>query len=678
MTETLSSYAAGVWHAPDSSAGGRAVHDAGTGELLHQVSSEGIDFAAVADHARSTGLPALAQLTFHQRGVILKKLGAHLMERTKDYHEISYTTGTTKRDAFVDIEGGIGTLFTYSGVARRQMPNSTVHLDGGIERLSKNGTFVGRHILTSRQGLALQINAFNFPVWGMLEKFGPMFVAGVPVVVKPATDTAHLTRAVVDDMIGSGLLPDGAIQLISGDVTPLFDQLAEQDAIAFTGSAATARRLSGLDCVTERGTRFFAEADSLNFSLLGPDAGPGTEEFDLFVTGVVEEMTVKAGQKCTAIRRTLVPEAHAEAVGEAIIAKLSTQGVGDPREKSTRLGPVVSDGQRADVLDSIDAILAGGAHLLTGGREESDRLAAEHGGAYVAATVLQADDPWADAVHDIEAFGPVTSIITYSDTEEAVALAARGRGSLVGSVITHDAEFATEFVRRVAPWHGRILVLDRDDAAESTGHGSPLPNLIHGGPGRAGGGEEMGGLRGVEHFMQRTAIQASPDMLTAIGGEWVGGSQRRLGEHPFTKSLNDLRIGDAAESEWRTVTLDDIEHFANFTGDTFYAHMDEEAAAANPFFPGRVAHGYLIVSFAAGLFVQPDPGPVLANYGLDALTFITPVSPGDRLKVTLTAKRITPRETDEYGEVRWDAQVVNQDDEPVANYDVLTLVAKEH
>ena len=678
MTETLSSYAAGVWHTPDSAAGGRAVHDAGTGEPLHQVSSEGIDFAAVADHARGTGLPALAQLTFHQRGVILKKLGAHLMERTKDYHEISYTTGTTKRDAFVDIEGGIGTLFTYSGVARRQMPNSTVHLDGGIERLSKNGTFVGRHILTSRQGLALQINAFNFPVWGMLEKFSPMFVAGLPVVVKPATDTAHLTRAVVDDMIGSGLLPDGAIQLISGDVTPLFDHLAEQDAIAFTGSAATARRLAGLDCVTERGTRFFAEADSLNFSLLGPDAGPGTEEFDLFVTGVVEEMTVKAGQKCTAIRRTLVPEAHAEAVGEAIIAKLSTQGVGDPREKSTRLGPVVSDRQRADVLDSIDAILAGGAHLLTGGREESDRLAAEHGGAYVAATVLQADDPWADAVHDIEAFGPVTSIITYSDTEEAVALAARGRGSLVGSVITHDAEFATEFVRRVAPWHGRILVLDRDDAAESTGHGSPLPNLIHGGPGRAGGGEEMGGLRGVEHFMQRTAIQASPDMLTAIGGEWVGGSQRRLGEHPFTKSLNDLRIGDALESEWRTVTLDDIEHFASFTGDTFYAHMDEEAAAANPFFPGRVAHGYLIVSFAAGLFVQPDPGPVLANYGLDALTFITPVSPGDRLKVTLTAKRITPRETDEYGEVRWDAQVVNQDDEPVANYDVLTLVAKEH
>ncbi|MGO2648630.1 MAG: phenylacetic acid degradation bifunctional protein PaaZ, partial [Brevibacterium aurantiacum] len=516
-----------------------------------------------------------------------------------------------------------------------------------------------------------------FPVWGMLEKFGPMFVAGVPVIVKPATDTAHLTRAVVADMVESGLLPDGAIQLIAGDVTPLFDHLAEQDAIAFTGSANTAKHLGGLDCVRDRGTRFFAEADSLNFSLLGPDAAPGTEEFDLFISGVVAEMTTKAGQKCTAIRRTFVPEQHKEAVAEALLAKLETQGVGDPREKSTRLGPVVSDKQRNDVLDAIDEITSAGAHVLTGGREASDELAQNLGGAYVAATVLQADDPWVDAVHDVEAFGPVTSLITYSSTAEAVRLAARGRGSLVGSVVTHDAEFATEFVRQVAPWHGRILVLDRDDAEESTGHGSPLPNLIHGGPGRAGGGEELGGLRGVEHFMQRTAIQASPDMLTAIGGEWVAGAQRRTGQHPFTKTLADLRVGDALESERRTVTLEDISHFAEFTGDTFYAHTDEEAAAANPFFPGRVAHGYLIVSFAAGLFVQPDPGPVLANYGLEGLTFITPVSPGDSLKVTLTAKRITPRETDEYGEVRWDAEVVNQNDEPVAKYDVLTLVAKE-
>ncbi|WP_193070889.1 MULTISPECIES: phenylacetic acid degradation bifunctional protein PaaZ [unclassified Brevibacterium] len=678
MTEILSSYVAGDWHTPSGdTSSARAVHDATNGQLLHHVSSSGIDFKAVDDYAKTTGIAELQKLTFHQRGVILKKLGAYLMERAKNYHEISFSTGTTKRDGFVDIEGGIGTLFTYSGVARRQMPNSTVHLDGGIERLSKNGTFVGRHILTSRQGLALQINAFNFPVWGMLEKFGPMFVAGIPVVVKPATDTAHLTRAVVADMIESGLLPDGALQLISGDVTPLFDHLAEQDAIAFTGSANTAKHLGGLDCVRDRGTRFFAEADSLNFSLLGPDAGPGTEEFDLFVSGVVAEMTVKAGQKCTAIRRTFVPEQHKQAVAEALVTKLETQGVGDPREKATRLGPVVSVKQRSDVLDAIDTITSAGARVLTGGREASDELAKNLGGAYVAATVLEVDDPWVDAVHDIEAFGPVTSLITYSSTEEAVRLAARGRGSLVGSVITHDAEFATEFVRQVAPWHGRILVLDRDDAGESTGHGSPLPTLIHGGPGRAGGGEEMGGLRGVEHFMQRTAIQASPDMLTAIGGEWVNGAQRRAGQHPFTKTLADLRVGDALESEWREVTLEDISHFAEFTGDTFYAHTDEEAAAANPFFPGRVAHGYLIVSFAAGLFVQPDPGPVLANYGLEGLTFITPVSPGDSLKVTLTAKRITPRETDEYGEVRWDAQVVNQNDEPVANYDVLTLVAKE-
>ncbi len=678
MTEILSSFCAGTWHTPGEQDGARAVHDPTTGELLHRVTSAGIDFSALVDHARTVGIPALRELTFHQRGVILKQLGAHLMERAKRYHEISFSTGTTKRDAFVDIEGGIGTLFTYSGVARRQMPNSTVHLDGGVEHLSKGGSFVGRHILTSRQGLALQINAFNFPVWGMLEKFAPMFVAGVPVVVKPATASAHLTRAVVADMLDSGLLPEGCLQLVCGDATPLFDHLAEQDAIAFTGSADTAARIGSQECVRQRGTRFFAEADSLNFSLLGPDAAPGTEEFDLFVSGVATEMTVKAGQKCTAIRRTLVPEQHVEAVAEAVAAKLEAATAGDPREKSTRLGPVISTGQRGDVLDAVDSLIAAGASVVTGGREASDALSKRlGGGAFVAPTVLRADDPWADAVHDVEAFGPVTSIITYSSTAEAVRLAARGRGSLVGSVVTHDRDFAADFVRQVAPWHGRILVLDRDDAEESTGHGSPLPTLVHGGPGRAGGGEELGGLRGVEHFMQRTAIQASPDMLTAIGGEWVSGAERRLGEHPFTKSLADLRVGDALESEWRTVTLEDIEHFAEFTGDTFYAHTDEEAAAANPFFPGRVAHGYLIVSFAAGLFVQPDPGPVLANYGLEGLRFVTPVSPGDRLKVTLTAKRITPRETDEYGEVRWDAEVVNQDHEPVANYDVLTLVAKE-
>ncbi|RBP65046.1 oxepin-CoA hydrolase/3-oxo-5,6-dehydrosuberyl-CoA semialdehyde dehydrogenase [Brevibacterium sanguinis] len=679
MTDILSSFCAGAWHTPGTGAEARAVHDPTTGELLHHVTSAGIDFAAVADHARTVGGPALQELTFHQRGVILKQLGAHLMERAKDYHETSFTTGTTKRDAFVDIEGGIGTLFAYSGIARRQMPNATVHLDGGVERLSKGGSFVGRHILTSRRGLALQINAFNFPVWGMLEKFAPMFVAGVPAVVKPATASAHLTRAVVVDMLDSGILPEGCLQLVCGDVTGLFDHLAEQDAIAFTGSADTARRLGDLECVRERGTRFFAEADSLNFSLLGSDAAPGTEEFDLFVDGVVTEMTVKAGQKCTAIRRALVPAAHAGAVAEALSARLAEVSAGDPRERSTRLGPVISAGQRGDVLDAVDSLVAAGASVVTGGREASDALAERlGGGAFVAPTVLRAADPWADAVHDVEAFGPVTSLITYSTTAEAVRLAARGRGSLVGSVVTHDADFAADVVRQVAPWHGRILVLDRDDAAESTGHGSPLPPLVHGGPGRAGGGEELGGLRGVEHFMQRTAIQASPTMLTAIGGEWVPGAPRSTeGEHPFRKSLADLRVGDALESEWRTVTLEDIEHFAEFTGDTFYAHTDEEAAAANPFFPGRVAHGYLIVSFAAGLFVQPDPGPVLANYGLEGLRFVTPVSPGDKLRVTLTAKRITPRETDEYGEVRWDAEVVNQDLEPVANYDVLTLVAKE-
>ncbi len=599
------------------------------------------------------------------------------MERAKDYHEISFTTGTTKRDAFVDIEGGIGTLFTYSGVARRQMPNSTVLLDGGVERLSKNGTFVGRHILTSRQGLALQINAFNFPVWGMLEKFAPMFVAGVPVVVKPATDSAHLTRAVVADMLASGLLPEGAIQVVTGDITPLFDLLAEQDTIAFTGSAGTARRLASLNCVTERGTRFFAEADSLNFSLLGPDAAPGTPEFDLFVDSVVAEMTVKAGQKCTAIRRTFVPAEHAEAVGEALTAKLATVTAGDPREKSTRLGPVISTKRRDDVLDAVDEIIAGGAHLLTGGREASDDLASSLGGAFVAPTVLQADDPWVDAVHDVEAFGPVTTLITYSTLAEAVDLAARGRGSLVGSVVTHDPAFAAEFVRAVAPWHGRILVLDRDDADESTGHGSPRPPSSTVVP-AAPEAERRWVVCGASHTScGRTAIQASPNMLTAIGGEWVAGAERHLGEHPFTKSLADLKIGGCpgvgvARGHPRGHRALRRVHRRHVLRPHRRGGGGGEPVLPRPRRP-RVPHR---------LLRRGSLRPAGSRAGARELRprgarFVTPVSPGDKLKVTLTAKRITPRETDEYGEVRWDAEVVNQDGEPVANYDVLTLVAKE-
>ena len=683
MTEILTSYACGTWTAPAADTSGtaqpsvRTICDPATGTELAGVSSDGLDFAAVVAHARDTGGPAVRALTFHQRGVILKALAAYLNERRDRYHAISLTTGATARDGLIDIDGGISTLFSYSSVARRQMPNSTVYLDGGVERLSKRQTFAGQHICTARPGVSVQINAFNFPVWGMLEKFGPMFAAGQPVIVKPATNGAQLTHAVVTDIIDSGLLPEGALQLICGSTGDLFDHLGEQDTIAFTGSATTARTLASHTCVTERGTRFFAEADSLNFSLLGPDAGPGSEEFDLYVRQLVTEMTAKAGQKCTAIRRALVPAEHLDAVAEAVAGKLAGVTVGSPHDEATRMGPLVSADQADDVREAISTLTTAGAEVVCGG--EATGASGEGSGsrAFVPPTLLKAAAD-VDAVHDVEAFGPVATLVPYRSLSEAVEIAARGRGSLVGSVVSHDPEVVREVVLGTAPWHGRILVLDRDDAKESTGHGSPLPTLVHGGPGRAGGGEELGGIRSVLHYMQRTAIQASPDMLTAITGTWAPEAARRTeGGHPFGKDLNELRIGDTIVGGPREVTLEDVEHFAEFTGDTFYAHTDEEAAAANPFFPGRVAHGYLVVSFAAGLFVKPEPGPVLANYGLENLRFITPVSPGDELTVTLTAKQITPRETDEYGEVRWDALVTNQNDDIVATYDVLTLVEKE-
>ncbi|WAL39703.1 phenylacetic acid degradation bifunctional protein PaaZ [Brevibacterium sp. BRM-1] len=721
LPDVLPSFVHGGWHEPAEAtrASAAQVRDASTGAPVTRVTSAGFDAPATVSYAREAGLPALTALTFHQRGMVLKKLGQHLLERAPEYHRISQATGTTAADAQIDVEGGIGTLLAYSSVARRQMPNDVLMLDGAVERLAKDSTFAGAHVWTSAAGVGVQVNAFNFPVWGMLEKLAPMLVAGRPAIVKPATATAQVTWAVVRDIVDSGLLPDGALQLVCGSLDGLFDELGEQDAIAFTGSAATARTLAASPCVVERGTRFTAEADSLNFSLLGPDARPGAPEFELFVDSLVREMTAKAGQKCTAIRRALVPAGSVAEVREAVCERLAAVVVGDPREAGTTMGPLVSAAQREDVLEAVDALIAAGAQAAVGGREASDELArrlraergerdglserdergeragsgasagdAAHaadaadavtvGGAFVAPTLLVAEDPWADAIHDVEAFGPVAVLIGYQDLDEAVRLARRGRGSLVGSVVSHDVETVRTVVMGTAPWHGRLLVLDRDDAKRQTGHGSPLPQLIHGGPGRAGGGEELGGLRGVTHFMQRTALQASPQMLGALTHTWIEGAPRHTdGEHPFALSLSELRLGDAIIAGPRTVTLEDIDHFAQFTGDTFYAHTDEEAARANPFFPGRVAHGYLVVSFAAGLFVWPDPGPVLANYGLENLSFITPVSPGDALTVTLTAKQITPREGSDYGEVRWDAQVVNQDGAPVAAYDVLTLVAKE-
>ncbi|GHH30723.1 phenylacetic acid degradation bifunctional protein PaaZ [Lentzea cavernae] len=674
MTALLESYAAGRWFR--AQAEGEPLLDAVTGEEVARLSSEGLDLRQMTDHAKRVGGPAIRELTFHQRALLIKELAKHLSADKDSLYELSFRTGATKRDSLVDIDGGFGTLFSFASKGVRELPNDIVVLDGGLERLGREGTFLGQHVYTSRPGVAVQINAFNFPVWGMLEKLAPAFLAGLPTIVKPASQTSYLTEAVVRRIIESGILPEGSLQLLSGSPRGLLDVLDEQDSVAFTGSAHTAGILRNHPNVQHGGVRLQVEADSLNCSILGPDVRPDDPEFDLFVKGVVAEMTVKAGQKCTAIRRAIVPEQIAGEVTEAIAARLAKITVGNPADESVRMGALASLGQRDEVRKAVEALRTS-AEIVFGDPNQVQLVDADaERGAFLSPVLLRARAD-ASEPHDIEPFGPVSTVITYRTTAEAVELAARGKGSLVGSVVTHDPAVARQIVLGVAPWHGRILVLDRDDAKESTGHGSPLPMLVHGGPGRAGGGEELGGVRGVLHHMQRTAIQASPDMLTAITGRWTTGSKRLADDvHPFRKSLAELKIGDFVKSGERQVTLADIDHFAEFTGDTFYAHTDPEAAAANPLFGGIVAHGYLVVSLAAGLFVEPNPGPVLANFGVDSLRFLTPVKAGDTIAVTLTVKQITPRTNAEYGEVRWDAVVTNQDGDPVATYDVLTLVAK--
>jgi len=685
MTEYLPSYVQGAWWTPADGATATEVRDASTGEVVTHVSSEGLDLAGALEHARTVGQASLAALTFHQRAVLLKQFALALTERKDELYALSARTGATKADSWVDIDGGIGVLFSYSGKGRRELPNSTVHVDGPVEPLSKDGSFLGRHVYTTLPGVAVQINAFNFPVWGSLEKLAPAFLAGMPTLVKPATPTGYLAELMVRILVDSGLVPEGSLQLVSGSVPALFDHLRLGDIVGFTGSASTAESLRQHSSVQTGGVRFTTETDSINASVLGTDAVAGTPEFDAYVRQLVTEMTTKAGQKCTAIRRAIVPAAAADAVIDAVRARIAEKTVlGDPRADGVTMGPLASLAQRDEVLRQVRALQTGGGRLAIGSTEAprvvradgSTGLADE--GAFVAPLMLRFDDAQADAVHEIEAFGPVASLLTYETTAQAADLVIRGGGSLVTSVATHDPAQAVALATRIAPFNGRMLLLDRDDARSSTGHGSPLPNLVHGGPGRAGGGEELGGIRAVLHHMQRTAVQGSPEMLTALTGVWhAGAAAHSDGRHPFRKSLAELRIGEQIASASRTVTLDDIETFAHFTGDTFYAHMDEKAAAANPFFPGRVAHGYLLVSWAAGLFVDPEPGPVLANYGLENLRFLTPVSPDDAIRVELTAKQITPRETDDYGEVRWDAVIRNQHDETVATYDVLTLVNKE-
>ncbi|MCG7631442.1 MULTISPECIES: phenylacetic acid degradation bifunctional protein PaaZ [Gordonia] len=674
MSRLLESYAQGAWF---------AAHDAGTpllsavdGSEVARISSAGLNVAGMVDHARRVGGPALRELTFHERAALLKQLGLTLMEGKREFYELSASTGATARDSAVDIDGGIGTVLSYASKARRELPNDTVYLDGASEKLGKAGTFLGQHIYTPRHGVAVQINAFNFPVWGFLEKLAPAFIAGVPSIIKPASQTAYLTELVFRRIIETGLLPQGSVQLISGSALDLLDHLGGQDSVAFTGSADTAALLRAHPRVVKSGVHFTAEADSLNASILGPDVAPHDLEFDLFIKQLVTEMTVKAGQKCTAIRRAIVPNSRIDAVIEATSARLTKITIGNPTSENVQMGALASVEQRNEVLKSVRALMKS-TNVVFGDPHHVDLVDADPAkGAFLSPILLRADDRNAIEPHEIEAFGPVCTVIGYDDTADAIDLAARGQGSLVASVITKDTATAREIVLGLAPYHGRVLILNSDDAKESTGHGSPLPVLVHGGPGRAGGGEELGGIRGVLHHMQRTAVQGTPEILTAVGNKWVTGTSRNEGTHPFRKNLNELRLGDTVIAGPRTVTRADIDHFADFTGDTFYAHTDVQAASANPIFGGIVAHGYLVVSLAAGLFVDPPPGPVLANFGVDNLRFLTPVKPEDSLTVTLTAKQITPRHSTDYGEVRWDAVVTNQNRDPVATYDVLTLVAK--
>tara|TARA_R110002012_G_scaffold5711_4_gene26466 strand:- start:4835 stop:6859 length:2025 start_codon:yes stop_codon:yes gene_type:complete len=670
----IQSFAAGRWINPGE--GAREIASAITGEVIAQAGNDALEVQSMLTYGRDVGGPALRELTFHERAKMLKALALYLNDHRQSLYELSFDTGGTLADHKIDVDGGIGTMQVYAAKGRREMPDDHVYLDGPPEQLGRSGQFIGRHICTPLQGVAVHINAFNFPVWGMLEKLAPTLLAGVAAVVKPATATCQVTEACFRLMIQSGILPDGAIQLVTGGLGNMLDYLDCQDVVSFTGSAETALKLRGNPVLLERSVRFTSEQDSLNASVLGSDAAPGTPEFDLFVKEVQREMTAKAGQKCTAIRRIMVPQAHVDATIAALSERLTKITIGDPRHEATKMGALVSQSQRNDVLAKT-ALIGTETERVYGDPDSFTVKGADsEKGAFVPPMLFHCADPdAANYVHDTEAFGPVATIMPYRDIDHAIALLNKGKGSLVASVITRDGDIARQMAIGAGAFHGRLYFNNRDSMEEATGHGAPLPHMVHGGPGRAGGGEELGGIRGVMHYMQRTAIQGSPDILTAISKQWMpGATEISDRDHPFTRVFGDLDLGETFNSASREITLDDIETFAHFTGDTFYAHMDEDAAKANPFFPGRVAHGYLLLSFAAGLFVQPDPGPVLANTGLDNLRFMAPVQAGDSIKVRLSVKSKTSR-NDDYGEVRWHVTLTNQENAAVAEYELLTMNA---
>jgi oxepin-CoA hydrolase/3-oxo-5,6-dehydrosuberyl-CoA semialdehyde dehydrogenase len=674
----LSNYVCGEW--VKGAGSGAPLFNAVNSEEVARASTQDIDFAEMHRYAVEVGNPNLRRLTFHERARMLKALALHLDKKKKNFYPISSATGATRSDSWIDIEGGIGNLFTYASIGRREFPDEPFFIDGGEERISREGTFVGRHLCVPLTGVAIHINAFNFPCWGMLEKIAVNLLAGMPAIVKPATVTSYLTHAMFEEIIRANIFPPGSLQLVCGPASNLLSHITSQDVVTFTGSGETGKKLK--KAAVEQSVRFNMEADSLNFCLLGPDASPESEEFKLFIAEVAREMTVKAGQKCTAIRRTLVPSNCLEPVLQALSQALNSIPLGNPLTEGVRMGPLAGMTQVQEVRQSLNE-LTRSCQKVYGDLENFSVVGAvKEKGAFIPAIVLVCDRPLAAIEpHTVEAFGPVNTVMPYRNAEEAVELIKRGRGSLVGSLFTYDELFAREIVLGVASHHGRLLMANRDCAKESTGHGSPLPHLVHGGPGRAGGGEELGGVRGVAHYMQRTALQGSPTMLSSITHQYHRyGKQIETEVHPFRKYFEDLAIGETLITAKRTVTETDIVNFANISGDNFYAHMDETSLEGS-LFEKRVAHGYFIISAAAGLFVDPKKGPVLANYGLDELRFLKPVYVGSTIGVRLTVKeKISqdPKPEDEFGRgiVKWLVDIYDETGETVALATILTLVRK--
>jgi oxepin-CoA hydrolase/3-oxo-5,6-dehydrosuberyl-CoA semialdehyde dehydrogenase len=669
-------YVCGVW----TRGSGKPVDlfDAITGQSFGFANAEGLNMREVLQHARTAGGSALRKMTFHERGRMLRALALYLTDRKSDYYDLSYRTGATKIDSWIDIDGGIGNLFAYASL-RRQFPDTPHFTDGDYARLSKQGSFIGHHILVPKEGTAIHINAFNFPVWGMLEKVAVNWLAGVPAVVKPATSTSFLAERVARDIIGSGILPEGSLQLICGSAGDLLDYLTSQDVVTFTGSASTGRKLKRHDKIIDESVPFNMEADSLNACVLGPDVEPGSANFDIFIKELRKEMTVKCGQKCTAVRRIMVPAGKEEAVVSALTNALSKTVIGDPRNETVRMGSLVSNAQRDDVRNALKELMHNN-EVVYDGNKNIEIVGANSSGAFMAPVLLHNSHPLSNmACHEVEAFGPVATLMSYNTLDEAAHLVKLGKGSLVCSIITSSDTHAKNFALSAASHHGRILVLNESCALESTGHGSPMPLLVHGGPGRAGGGEEMGGKRGVFHYMQRTAIQGSPDAVTAITGVYQQGAKRPESEpHLFRKHFEEMEIGETVYTHKHTVTEADIANFANVSGDNFYAHMDATSLEGT-IFERRVAHGYFVLSKAAGLFVDPKKGPVLLNYGIDEARFTKPVYPGMTLGVKLTVKEKIAQEKkgdDDIakGIVKFWVDVFDETGETVALATILTMV----